>query len=191
MTAFDDARENAKNQNNKSGATLYDFASVVMTGIVIITVIFTFLFRTATVNGNSMHPTLYNGDVLMVTAMDKTHKYNDIVVITQPNSFNEPIIKRIIATGGQTVDIDFDKGVVYVDGKELSEKYVAEPTYVRESFEGPMVVPQGYVFVMGDNRNHSTDSRSSMVGLIDERYIYGTVIGRITPFGNWNVNEVK
>lgn len=175
-------------KEDKKGSSLFDFASIVMTGIVAIAVVFTFFFRTATVSGRSMMPTLNGGDMLMVTAFDNTHERGDIVVITQPNAFNEPIIKRIIAVGGQTVDIDFEQGIVYVDGVAENGDYtLAAPTYERENFEGPVTVPEGYLFVMGDNRNDSTDSRSDMVGLIDERYVYGTVLGRISPFGSWEV----
>ncbi len=175
-------------KEEKKGSSLFDFASIVMTGIVAIAVVFTFFFRTATVSGRSMQPTLNGGDMLMVTAFDNTHERGDIVVITQPNAFNEPIIKRIIAVGGQTVDIDFKQGIVYVDGVAENGNYtLAAPTYEKEDFDGPITVPKGYLFVMGDNRNDSTDSRSNAVGLIDERYVYGTVLGRISPFGSWEV----
>jgi len=176
-----------KKEENK-GSMLFDFASVIMTGIVAIAVVFTFFFRTATVSGRSMQPTLNHADMLMVTAFDKKHEAGDIVVVTQPNAFNEPIIKRIIAVGGQTVDIDFEQGIVYIDGKaEHGDYTLAAPTYERENFEGPITVPEGFLFVMGDNRNDSTDSRSDAVGLIDERYIYGTVVGRLSPPGSWDV----
>lgn len=182
--------ENKKTKNKaEKGSSLFDFASIVMTGIVAIAVVFTFFFRTATVSGRSMLPTLSNGDMLMVTAFDNTHEAGDIVVITQPNAFNEPIIKRIIAVGGQTVDIDFERGIVYVDGQPENTTYTLNaPTYESEDFKGPVEIPEGYLFVMGDNRNDSTDSRSNMVGLIDERYVYGTVVGRLSPPGNWEVN---
>ncbi len=170
------------------GSSLFDFASIIMTGIIAIMVVFTFFFRTATVSGRSMQPTLSHGDMLMVTAFDNSHEAGDIVVITQPNAFNEPIIKRIVAVGGQTVDIDFKAGIVYVDNEPEQVSYtLASPTYEEEDFKGPVTIPEGYVFVMGDNRNDSTDSRSNMVGLIDERYIYGTVVGRLSPPGSWEV----
>ncbi len=186
-TEWDDNTEVTK-KTEKSNSMLFDFASIIMTGIIAIALVFVFFFRTATVSGRSMLPTLNHGDMLMVTAFDNTHEVGDIVVVTQPNDFNEPIIKRIIAVGGQTVDIDFELGIVYIDGKAEQHDYVLNaPTYEREDFNGPVTVPEGYVFVMGDNRNDSTDSRSNAVGLIDERYIYGTVLGRISPAGSWNV----
>lgn len=174
-------------KTNRFISLFYDFASIIVTGIVAIAVIFTFFFRTADVNGKSMVPTLEHRDILMITAHEESVEYGDIVIITQPNSFNEPLVKRVIATEGQTIDIDFDEGIVYIDGEALEENYIAEKTHRQEDFSGPVTVPEGHVFVMGDNRNNSTDSRSDMVGFIDTRYIYGKVIGRIYPYGNWDV----
>ena len=96
----------------------------------------------------------------------------------------------MIATEGQTVDIDFEKGVVYVDGVALDEPYTAEPTYDREDFNEPVTVPEGCVFVMGDNRNHSTDSRDNRIGFIREEYIMGRVLFRLAPFGAIENNRV-
>ena len=128
--------EKIKNKPEK-GSTLFDFASIIMTGIIAIAVVFTFFFRTATVSGRSMQPTLDSGDMLMVTAFGKDHKQGDIVVITQPNAFNEPIIKRIIAVEGQTVDIDFQQGIVYIDGKAEEGDYMLNSlTTEREDFKG-------------------------------------------------------
>ena len=93
----------------------------------------------------------------------------------------EPIVKRIIAVGGDTIDIDFDAGVVYINGEVLDEPYVNELTYDQEDFEGPVEVPEGSVFVMGDNRNMSSDSRKAAIACVDERYILGKAVFRIWP----------
>jgi signal peptidase I len=97
------------------------------------------------------------------------------------DTFDHSLVKRIIAVEGQTVDIDFDAGVVYVDGEALDEPYTYEPTFTREDFEGPVTVPEGCVFVMGDNRNGSTDSRDSRVGFAETRDIIGKVYIVIYP----------
>lgn len=97
----------------------------------------------------------------------------------------EPIVKRVIAVEGQTIDIDFDKGVVYVDGVALDEPYIYEPTYKQLDFSGPVTVPEGCVFVMGDNRNGSTDSRYSVLGCIDTRLIQGRVYLTVFPLKNF------
>jgi signal peptidase I len=107
----------------------------------------------------------------------------DIVVVTKPNSENEPLIKRVIALEGQTVDIDFSKGIVYVDGEALDEPYVNTPTNLRYDVKFPITVPKGDLFVLGDNRNGSLDSRSSRIGFIDTRYVLGKVYLRIFPLG--------
>ena len=114
-------------------------------------------------------------------------QYKDIVIVTQPNYFHEPIVKRVIATGGQTVDIDPLAGVVYVDGEALDEPYTLEPTYTLDDIQFPLTVPEGMLFVMGDNRNISLDSRYTEVGLIDVREIQGRAAGRVFPLGEWSI----
>lgn len=160
---------------------IYDIVSIFVTALVIIAFLFTFVARFVGVDGNSMNPTLQHGDWLIVSAINKDIKHGDIVISTQPNSFNEPLVKRVIAKGGQTVDINFSTGAVYVDGVELDEPYIAAPTHTSEGMTFPLLVPEGTLFLMGDNRNDSTDSRSPMVGCVDERYVLGVVQFRLMP----------
>ena len=143
----------------KSRAEVYDWIQCIIFALVFCVLLFVFAVRMVNVVGHSMVPTL----------------------------MEEPIVKRIIATEGQTVDIDFDDGVVYVDGKALDEPYVNEPVHDRENFEGKITVPEGCVFVMGDNRNASTDSRDARLGCVDTRYIMGRVYFTLFPVKNIGV----
>lgn len=163
----------------------FDVVSVAASAIIAVAVAFIFAFRAVGVVGTSMVPTLHNNDRLILTASYFEPQYGDIVVTCQPAKspvIEDVLVKRIIATEGQTVDIDFVKGIVYVDGEALDEPYTNELTYDIEDFSGPVTVPEGHVFVMGDNRNASTDSRSNLVGFIREEYILGKALYRVNPF---------
>ena len=164
----------------KIAQTVYDFAGILMASIIAVTVIFTFLFKISIVNGESMIRTLNNGDRLVITAHDFNVEQGDIVIISQPNAYEKVLVKRVIAVGGQTVDIDINRGVVIVDGEDLVEPYLSVKTKtLGDGFIYPVTVPEGYVFVMGDNRNESADSRYKGVGFIDERYIVGEAVYRL------------
>ena len=162
---------------------VYSWLDSLVFAIIIILVVFSFVLRIVGVNGDSMNPTLENGQWLTVKAINQTIDRGDIVVITQPNVLNEPLIKRVIAVGGDTLDINFDTGDVIVNDKVIKEPYISAKTRKSGDFVGPITIPEGYVFVMGDNRNDSLDSRFNVIGLIDERYILGVVEYSLSPFG--------
>lgn len=161
---------------------LYDWVESGLLAVVSMVLIFIFVARMVGVEGISMMPTLSDHDKVIATHFFYTPARGDIIVITKPNDRNAPLVKRIIAIEGQTVDIDFDTSVVSVDGVPIQEGYIMEPTRVAGNMEFPATVPEGCVFAMGDNRNDSWDSRFKQVGMIDERYILGKIIYRITPY---------
>ncbi len=166
---------------------IYEWLDSFVFAIIMILVIFIFAVRVVGVDGDSMNPTLNNGDWLTVSAINTNIERGDIVVITQPNTLNEPLIKRVIAVGGDTIDIDFNTHKVFINGEAIDEPYIFAPTVSRGDFHEPVKIPEGYLFVMGDNRNNSLDSRFNTVGLIDERYILGVANARLFPFGEWRI----
>ena len=171
--------EQDKQTAEKEGRDLYEWVQALVCSVLTVVLVFTFGIRLIGVDGHSMVPTLQDGDRLLVTTslLSGDYEYGDIVII-QKGSFagGEPIVKRVIATGGQTVDIDFETGAVYVDGTLLEEDYINELTFVEEGTEFPLTVPEGSIFVMGDNRNHSSDSRDASLGTVDTRYVMGRAV---------------
>lgn len=174
-------RARRKNGGDSERMELYDWIQCFVSALVVGIIIFMFGIRVVNVKGNSMYPTLYWSDRIVTTNFLYVPKQGDIVVVQTDSYGPEPLVKRIIATGGQTVDIDFLEGVVYVDGVALDEPYVAAPTVTREDFKGPLTVPEGCLFLMGDNRNESTDSRRETIGTVDERCVIGKVLFIILP----------
>ncbi len=165
----------------------YEIVDSVKGAAVVVFLVFALAFRVVGVDGDSMNPTLHNGDWVAVRSTISEYERGDIVVVTQPWEKNVPIIKRVIAVGGDTVYIDFVRHEVYVNGELLDEPYIAQPTRLHYDVQFPLTVEEGKVFVMGDNRNDSLDSRSSRIGMIDERYILGKAVFRLSPASEWKI----
>lgn len=165
------------------GSSLYDLASSLVTAVLAVTLVFTFVVQLATVDGHSMLQTLQHGDCILVLRAPLCGAYErgDIVVARKESFMEERIVKRVIATAGQTVDIDFKRGIVYVDGVALEEDYVNDLTYLDEGLEFPVTLGEHEVFLMGDNRNGSTDSRNPRLGPVDERYLVGKAVLLLIP----------
>lgn len=166
------------------GRELYEWVQSLVGSVLVVVAIFTFGIRMLGVDGHSMLNTLQHGDRLLVlnSMFYHDYQYGDIVILRKDGVFdNDPIVKRVIATGGQTVDIDFNEGIVYVDGEALEEDYIREPTYTAEGTEFPLTVPEGSIFVMGDNRNGSSDSRDYRLGTVDTRYVIGKAAFLLFP----------
>ncbi|MBQ3562836.1 MAG: signal peptidase I [Clostridia bacterium] len=193
-------QEEPENQQKKSVIlSVFEWLDVVVASVVVVVLLFTFVFRMVRIDGDSMNNTLIDGERVVITDMFYTPKRGDIVVISRNTenssvigSYKEPIIKRVIATEGDIVDIDFNSGIVYVNNEPLNEPYIKEPTYSRGDVVFPLVVKENCVFVLGDNRNDSKDSRSSEIGdngQVDVKYILGRAVLRVFPlskFGGMN-----
>ena len=171
---------------------IYEWVQALVGSVLAVVLVFTFGIRLIGVDGRSMVPTLQDGDRLLVLDAMLCGGYGpgDIVVLRKESFLPTPIVKRVIATGGQVVDIDFASGTVYVDGRRLCEDYVSGPTSTAEGTEFPLTVPEGSVFVMGDNRSNSTDSRDARLGTVDERYIIGRAVFLALP-GPDAVTEIR
>ena len=169
------------------GQGILEWYEALISAALVLVLIFSFFFRIIQVDGSSMVPTLVNGDKLIVWGAGYTPQRGDVVIVDSYTSYGKPLVKRVIAKGGDTVSIDYATGTVAVNGEVLQEDYIAEPTYLGYDVTFPYTVPEGTVFVMGDNRNQSLDSRSTYVGCIDERDILGRVLLCFMPFTDFGV----
>ena len=172
-----------KTEERVPGREGYEWVRSCVTAVLIVTLLFTFVIRMMGVQGPSMIPTLQEGDRLLVlnSLLVSDYRQGDIVIARKETFSDDPIVKRVIAVGGQTVDIDFSSGTVYVDGSALEEDYINDRTYTDEGTAFPLTVPEGSVFLMGDNRNRSTDSRTPSIGTVDERYLIGKAVFLLYP----------
>lgn len=171
----------------RSRKEIYDWIHCLSIALIICVVIFAFFIRLIDVRGTSMNPTLNNGDKMLVSGLFYSPKAGDVVVFKKDEYDPErALVKRVIATEGQVINIDFDEGIVYVDGEPIVEDYILELTTNKLDFIGPQTVPDGCVFVMGDNRNASTDSRKKEIGMVDSRLILGRAYFVIYP-----LNQVR
>ena len=167
----------------RSRRELYDWIESLMVALIFCVILFSFVLRLINVSGPSMNHTLFDGDKMLVSDLFYKPKAGDVVVFKNVDDNNEEkaLVKRVIATEGQEVNIDFEHGIVYVDGEPLEEEYAAEPIHNKLDFIGPKTVPEGCVFVLGDNRNSSRDSRARSIGMVDERLILGKVYAVVYP----------
>lgn len=176
-------------------AELYDWSGIFLNAIAFVVLLFAFVACIFSVSGPSMMDTLQDGDMVFVSGLFYKPERGDIVMFSKPGLGElsdgalfapSPYVKRIIAVGGDVLDIDYDTSTVYLNGQPQSEAYILEgtlrPPDPNNEISYPVYVPEGYVFCMGDNRNISQDSRSLLVGLVDERYIIGRALFRILPF---------
>lgn len=203
----DDRRKPGKNQENQGSVAavtsvderligknsfcmdLYFWLQALATALIVLILMFTFVGRVIGVDGLSMFPTLQDGETMLLQSIGYKPRQGDVVVLTKYfGSVHGPIVKRVIATGGQTVEIDYAAGTVRVDGEVLEEPYIKEPMQA-PWFKNiaKITVPEGQIFVMGDNRNDSDDSRDVELGAIDERYVLGRVLMVLLPVDRFQV----
>ncbi len=177
--------EEAVEQQESMRVDLYEWIQSLMTALVICMAIFIFIIRVIDVSGSSMFPTLHDGDKMLVSNLFYTPHAGDVVVFkTDSYDPERALVKRVIATEGQEISIDFDRGIVYIDGLPVEEDYIAELTKTKLDFIGPQTVPEGCMFVMGDNRNASTDSRKKEIGMVDQRMLLGRAYYVIFPLSD-------
>ena len=161
---------------------LYETCESIIISLIIIMLVIVFAFRAVTVDGDSMLPNLHNGERLIITNLFYTPEKGDIIVIDKNNSLDKPLIKRVIATEGDKICIDYSTGDVYVNDELVDEQYIYEKIEPTDGDNIELIIKDGYVFVMGDNRNNSQDSRNNHIGQVNVKNILGKAVLRIYPF---------
>lgn len=177
-----DAAEETSERCREQWKIVYDAVATLESAVIILILLFSLVLRPAAVIGNSMLPSFNSGDRVACIHSFSGYERGDVIIISHATRMDESIIKRVIAVGGDTVDIDFYKGTVSVNGQELDEPYVNTPTNLSYDMTFPVTVPEGKLFVLGDNRNDSLDSRSTDIGFINENKVLGKVVFRFYPF---------
>ena len=169
---------------------LYFWIQALVFAIVFLILLFTLAGRVIGVRGPSMEPTLQNNDLLILRSIGYTPKQGDVVVLRKPTFMPTPIVKRVIATGGQHVTVDYAAHTVYVDGEALDEPYIKEVMVEKTGMTVlDVIVPEGSIYVLGDNRNNSSDSRHQLLGVVDTRYVLGRAIWIISPFSRFGAGK--
>ncbi len=195
-----DKREDTDTEKTKGKLlTVVEYVEIFAFALLFVLLIFSFAFRLCVVDGSSMNNTLQNQEKVLTTNLFYSPECGDIVVFYENKIHEKPLVKRVIATEGQTVEINFNTGKVYVDGEAIDEDYVylntgkyeygiiyQNPNFDKDTKIYKVTVPEDCVFVMGDNRNGSDDSRNPSIGFISEQQIMGKVIFRISPFTRFN-----
>ncbi len=189
-----DEKKNKKKKKEKEQLTpevqarreAYDWIQSLISALLICVLVFVFVMRIMDVKGSSMVPTLKNGDKVLVSDLFYEPTRGDIVVFKKDSyDSGKALVKRVVAVAGDVVNIDFEKGIVYVNGEALEEDYIDVLTTTKIDFIGPQTVPDSCLFVMGDNRNASTDSRDKRIGMVDKRLIIGKVLLVVYPFDSF------
>ncbi len=196
------ARVSEQEERITVSGLIFDWLGALFGTLLIVLLVMTFFVRQVTVDGSSMTNTLADHDRLLVASFMYTPQNGDIVIVTHGEKHKDPIVKRVIATAGQKLRIDYENNKVYVDGVELHEDYIktkvdpitgqtvpCQTIMMSDATEIPEVIPEGYVFVMGDNREDSLDSRSQRIGLIPVENIIGKAFYRIYPFSAFGTIE--
>ena len=174
----------------KARREAYDWIQSLISALLICVLVFVFVLRIMDVHGTSMFPTLNNGDKVLVSDLFYEPSRGDIVVFKKDSyDDNKALVKRVVAVAGDVVNIDFERGVVYVNGEALEEDYIDVLTTTKIDFIGPQTVPDNCLFVMGDNRNASTDSRDKRIGMVDKRLVIGKVLLVVYPFNSFGSVE--
>ncbi|NLC79001.1 MAG: signal peptidase I [Ruminococcaceae bacterium] len=168
-----------KSKKNTAASVIYEWLDSFVFALIVVMIIFSFVLKSYVVDGVSMYPTLDDGSRVFAYSLFYTPKSGDIIVVDENNGYGAPLVKRVVATGGQTIDIDKETFEIYVDGELLSAPVAASADNLLGDTVFPVSVPEGFVFVMGDNRDESFDSRFAKMGLIDERSVLGKEIFEI------------
>jgi len=190
----EDTQPDIQEEKGRPGRELYEWLQMVLTCVMAAVLVFNCFARLTRVDGGSMDNTLQDGELMLVWSLGYTPRQGDIIVLNKTTTIfpgrseSSAIVKRVIATENQVVDIDYGAGVVYVDGQHLDEPYIKEEMYY--PLDMPQThwdVPEDCIFVMGDNRNASTDSRSSLLGPIHEDYVLGKAVLSLWPLSRFGL----